>query len=217
MTDTPRDQSPSSEEPDVTVGEAGPDGSASAGGPEGGQSAAPQAEGSEPVASQEAAGSAPSEAPAGSTGPDDNAPTVPLDEHQRLMAEYVNYKRRVDRDRADIQQRAIGDVLESLLPILDEIHLAREHGDLTEGTPFASISDKLEGGLGKYGLERFGAVGESFDPVFHEALMNAPWDDSNEALPKDATTTTIVTVLQPGYRTGDRVLRPARVAVADPN
>ena len=178
-------------------------------------SAEPQAEGSEPAASQEEAGSAPSDdTPA---GPDDSAPTVPLDEHQRLMAEYVNYKRRVDRDRADIQQRAIGDVLESLLPILDEIHLAREHGDLGEGTPFASIAEKLEGGLGKYGLERFGAIGEPFDPVFHEALMNALWDDSNEALPKDATTTTIVTVLQPGYRTGDRVLRPARVAVADPN
>ncbi|MBM6544743.1 nucleotide exchange factor GrpE [Janibacter sp. YIM B02568] len=140
---------------------------------------------------------------------------VTLDEHQRLMAEYVNYKRRVDRDRADIQQRAIGDVLESLLPVLDEINLAREHGDLAEG-PFRSIADKLEGSLGRYGLERFGAVGEAFDPMLHEALMHAPWDASNEDLPKDATSTTVVVVMQPGYRAGERVIRAARVAVADP-
>ncbi len=144
-----------------------------------------------------------------------DAPTVPLDEHQRLMAEYVNYKRRVDRDRAEIQQRAIGDVLESLLPVLDEINLARQHGDLAEG-PFRSIADKLEGSLGRYGLERFGAVGEAFDPMLHEALMHAPWDASNEELPKDATSTTVVVVMQPGYRAGDRVIRAARVAVADP-
>ena len=144
-----------------------------------------------------------------------DAPTVSLDEHQRLMAEYVNYKRRVDRDRAEIQQRAIGDVLESLLPVLDEINLARQHGDLAEG-PFRSIADKLEGSLGRYGLERFGAVGEAFDPMLHEALMHAPWDASNEELPKDATSTTVVVVMQPGYRAGERVIRAARVAVADP-
>ena len=144
-----------------------------------------------------------------------DAPTVSLDEHQRLMAEYVNYKRRVDRDRAEIQQRAIGDVLESLLPVLDEINLAREHGDLAEG-PFRSIADKLEGSLGRHGLERFGAVGEAFDPMLHEALMHAPWDASNEDLPKDATSTTVVVVMQPGYRAGERVIRAARVAVADP-
>lgn len=143
------------------------------------------------------------------------APSVSLDEHQRLMAEYVNYKRRVDRDRADIQQRAIGDVLESLLPVLDEINLAREHGDLADG-PFRSIAEKLEGSLGRYGLERFGAVGEAFDPMLHEALMHAPWDASNEDLPKDATSTTVVVVMQPGYRAGERVIRAARVAVADP-
>lgn len=141
--------------------------------------------------------------------------TVSLDEHQRLMAEYVNYKRRVDRDREENKQRTISEVLESLLPVLDEINLAREHGDLAEG-PFRTIAEKLESGLGRYGLERFGAVGEAFDPMRHEALMHAPWDASNEALPKDATSTTVVTVLQPGYRAGDRVIRAARVAVADP-
>lgn len=138
-----------------------------------------------------------------------------LDNLQRLQAEYVNYKRRVDRDRAEIQIRASHDVLETLLPVLDEIQLAEQHGDLTDG-PMKAITDKLEQALGKYGLERVGAKGETFDPNVHEALMHAEWDASDEELPKDATTTTVVTVLQPGYRAGERVLRAARVAVADP-
>ena len=138
-----------------------------------------------------------------------------LDDLQRLNAEYVNYKRRVDRDRAAVQERAVRDVLDSLLPVLDDIQLARDHGDLAEG-PFAAIADKLESSLGKFGLTRFGAVGEAFDPTQHEALMHAAWDASNEELPTDASTTTVVQVLQPGYRSGDQVLRPARVAVADP-
>lgn len=134
---------------------------------------------------------------------------------QRLQAEYVNYKKRVDRDRAVVQEHAVQSVLDSLLPVLDDIHAAREHGDL-EGGPFASIADKLEATLGKFGLTRFGEVGVEFDPNVHEALMHTAWDPSNEALPADATTTTVVTVLQPGYRQGERVIRPARVAVADP-
>ena len=132
---------------------------------------------------------------------------------QRLQAEYVNYKRRVDRDRAVVQERAAQSVIEALLPVLDDIHAAREHGDLTDG-PFASIADKLESTLGKFGLERYGAVGEEFDPVRHEALMHTAWpaDGSVPASPS----TTVVQVLQPGYRAGEQVLRAARVAVADP-
>ncbi len=138
-----------------------------------------------------------------------------LGDLQRLQAEYVNYKRRVDRDRAVDQERAIQTVLDSLLPVLDDLHAAREHGDLEDG-PFASIADKLESTLGKFGLTRFGEVGAEFDPMVHEALMHTAWDATNEALPADATATTVVTVLQPGYRQGERVIRPARVAVADP-
>ena len=138
-----------------------------------------------------------------------------LGDLQRLQAEYVNYKRRVDRDRALDQERAIQTVLDSLLPVLDDIHLARQHGDLVEG-PFASIADKLEATLGKFGLVRYGEVGAEFDPMVHEALMHTAWDADNAELPKDATATTVVTVLQPGYRQGERVIRPARVAVADP-
>jgi molecular chaperone GrpE len=138
-----------------------------------------------------------------------------LGDLQRLQAEYVNYKRRVDRDRALVQERAVRDVLESVLPVLDDIQAARDHGDLVEG-PFAAIADKLEATLGKYGLSRFGGKGEPFDPMQHEALMHAPWPTGDEDLPADASGTTVVTVLQPGYRAGEQVLRPARVAVADP-
>nr|WP_035904577.1 nucleotide exchange factor GrpE [Knoellia subterranea] len=161
-------------------------------------------------------------APAAGTGtgdatehPDTALAAQRLEDLQRLNAEYVNYKRRVDRDRAAVQERAVRDVLETVLPVLDDIQLARDHGDLTDG-PFAAIADKLEGTLGKFGLARFGSVGEAFDPMQHEALMHAAWDASNPELPSDATATTVVQVLQPGYRSGDHVIRPARVAVADP-
>ena len=96
------------------------------------------------------------------------------------------------------------------MPVLDDIQLAREHGDLAEG-PFAAIADKLESSLARFGLQRFGAPGEAFDPAVHEALMHtqAQLDDGVDV-------TTVTQVMQPGYKAGDRVLRAARVAVADP-
>ena len=130
---------------------------------------------------------------------------------QRLQAEYVNYRRRVERDREAARDLAIAAVLESLLPVLDDVHLARQHGDLGEG-PFAAISEKLETTLGRYGLQRFGEPGETFDPTIHEALIRTEAD-----LPEGTTETTVVQILQPGYRAGDRVVRAARVAVADPS
>jgi molecular chaperone GrpE len=134
-----------------------------------------------------------------------------LSDLQRLQAEFVNYRRRVDRDRDVSRDQAVAGVLEALLPVLDDVHLARHHGDL-EGGPFAAIAEKLETVLERFGLSRYGQQGEEFDPSVHEALMHTEAD-----LPEGATTTTIVQVLQPGYRTGDRVLRAARVAVADPH
>ena len=148
--------------------------------------------------------------------PDTKLAAERLADLQRLQAEYVNYKRRVDRDLPVHKERAVHDLLESLLPVLDEIHLAEQHGDLPEGSPFRAIADKLEQVLAKQGLERVGVKGEAFDPNVHEALMHGAWDASDPELPSDATATTVVTVLQPGYRAGERVLRAARVAVADP-
>ncbi|MFN8099830.1 MAG: nucleotide exchange factor GrpE [Dermatophilaceae bacterium] len=165
------------------------------------------------------AGAAPA-APAPAPAPDELHPDTVLAAErladlQRLNAEYVNYKRRVDRDRPLIQERAIQDVIEAMLPVLDDIQGARDHGELAGG-PFAAIADKLESTLGKFGAVRYGAVGESFDPAVHEALMHLDATQVPGGMPQGATDTTVVQVLQPGYRVGDRVLRPARVAVADP-
>lgn len=129
---------------------------------------------------------------------------------QRLQAEYVNYRRRVDRDRDVARDLAVASVLEALLPVLDDVHLARQHGDL-EGGPFAAITEKLEATLRRFGLVRYGEPGETFDPTVHEALMH-----TQAELAEGTTETTVVQILQPGYRAGERILRAARVAVADP-
>ena len=176
------------------------------------------------VAGQEPAGETPTGEAPGETPPgarpsggllsDAALAAERLADLQRLQAEYVNYKRRVDRDRAVVQERAVRSVLEALLPVLDDIHAAREHGDLAGG-PFAAIADKLETTLGKFGLERYGAPGEEFDPNLHEALMHTAWP-ADGSIPASSDSTTVVQVLQPGYRAGEQVLRAARVAVADP-
>ena len=126
---------------------------------------------------------------------------------QRLQAEYVNYRRRVDRDRAVAGEVAVMGVLSSILPVLDDIDAARAHGDLTEG-PFASIAAKLEGILTSHGLERIDATGVEFDPNIHEALIQ----QQGEGIEVD----TVQQVLRAGYRTASRVLRAAQVIVAVP-
>lgn len=126
---------------------------------------------------------------------------------QRLQAEYVNYRKRVDRDRAAAGDLATARAIEALIPVLDDLAAAREHGDL-DGGPFASIAEKLETALGRLGWSSFGAVGEPFDPSHHEALMSTT--------SADVTEPTVQQVAQPGHRVGDRVLRAARVIVAQP-
>lgn len=133
-----------------------------------------------------------------------------LNDLQRLQAEYVNYRRRVERDRDVARDVAVASVLEALLPVLDDVHLARRHGDLDSG-PFAAIAEKLEATLGRFGLVRYGEPGERFDPTIHEALIH-----TEAELAEGTTDTTVVQILQPGYRAGDRIIRAARVAVADP-
>jgi molecular chaperone GrpE len=123
---------------------------------------------------------------------------------QRVHAEYANYRRRVDRDRELVRETAIGSTLAELLPIVDDVDRARQHGEL-EGA-FRSVGEALEATLARVGLEKFGAEGESFDPTVHEALTTEARDEVSEP--------TVVSVYQPGYRFAGRVLRPARVAVA---
>lgn len=126
---------------------------------------------------------------------------------QRLQAEFVNYRKRVDRDRAASGETANAKFVEALIPVLDDIAAAREHGDLTEG-PFAAIAEKLEDTLGRFGWTRYGTPGEVFDPNVHEALMSQPSSEVSEP--------TVSQVAQPGHRIGDKVVRPARVVVSQP-
>ncbi len=126
---------------------------------------------------------------------------------QRLQAEYSNYRKRVDRDRALVREQALANVLSELLPVLDDIGRAREHDELTGG--FKQVAEALEGSATKLGLVRFGTPGEPFDPNVHEALIHSYSADVSEP--------TAVQILQPGYGIGERILRPARVAVAEPS
>jgi molecular chaperone GrpE len=125
---------------------------------------------------------------------------------QRLQAEYVNYKRRVDRDRDLARKVTIEGVLKDFLSVLDDVRSAREHEELNGG--FKAVAEEIERVTSKYGLESFGEAGDPFNPHIHEALLHAHADGIDGP--------TCVEILQPGYRIGDRILRPARVAVAEP-
>jgi len=125
---------------------------------------------------------------------------------QRVTAEYANYRKRVDRDRTLAGEQAIGTVLTQLLPVLDDLDRARDHGDLVG--PFGSVAEQLTAALTKFGLTAFGSPGDPFDPTMHEAV-------SHTSSP-EVTETTCVEVHRRGYLLGERLLRPALVAVADP-
>jgi len=129
-----------------------------------------------------------------------------LDDLQRERASFTNYRNRALRDQEAARTRGIEDVLVGLLPVLDDIERARSHGEL-EG-PFLAIAEKLDGALGRFGVERYGVAGDEFDPAVHEALMHQP-DDS-------ASTVTVQAVIEPGYRIGEKIVRAARVAVVGP-
>ena len=126
---------------------------------------------------------------------------------QRVAAEYVNYKKRVDRDRDLARQSGVEAVVNDLLPVLDHIELAKQHESLEGG--FRLIAEELQKVAAKHGLTAFGAVGEAFDPNLHEALMAVPMEEPVEVV-------TVSQVMQQGYLLGSRVVRPARVAVANP-
>lgn len=159
-------------------------------------------------------------APSPGTAPMGASDTVPVDERvaaleatvaertadlQRLQAEFTNYRRRVERDREVVRERAVGNLLVGLLPVLDDIGRARSHGELEGG--FKAVADSLEATVTKLGLQPFGEAGEPFDPTVHEALVHT--------LSSEVDGPTVTEVYQPGYRLGDTVIRPARVLVAD--
>jgi len=169
----------------------------------------------EPQSAAAPAGSAAAEAdqvPAGAAGGDEQVEQLQaqLSERtadlQRLQAEYVNYKRRVDRDRDLTRKVALEGFVKDFLPVLDDLRSAREHGELTGA--FKAVGDEVERITSRHGLETFGTKGDPFDPHIHDALMQVPAEGVDGP--------TCVEILQPGYRMGDRVLRPARVAVGEP-
>ncbi len=135
------------------------------------------------------------------------AATVPLEDLQRLKAEYDNYRRRTERERELVRDTATAQVLGLLLPVLDDVERARTHGDLTGA--FGAVGDALVGVVTKLGLESYGEPGEVFDPQVHDAVMTAEPQPGIEA-------TVAAQVFRPGFRFAGRVLRPAQVAVADP-
>ena len=125
---------------------------------------------------------------------------------QRVQAEYANYKKRVERDRSLAHELAISSVLIELLPVLDDIERAQTHGELTGG--FKAVADQIAATTERIGLTKYGSEGDLFDPQIHEALLH---DTS-----PDVTTSTATKILQPGYKFKERILRPARVGVTDP-
>jgi molecular chaperone GrpE len=126
---------------------------------------------------------------------------------QRLQAEFVNYKRRVERDRELLAQNSAYKVLSPVVEVLDTIDRAREHGEVEGG--FKSVADQLERVVAQQGLVRFGEAGDPFDPNLHEALSHLGADEGVEV-------TSVKTVVKAGYRIGDRVVRAAQVLVVDP-
>jgi molecular chaperone GrpE len=126
---------------------------------------------------------------------------------QRLQAEFVNYKARVERDRDQARTLAIAEAFRAILPALDDLSRAEAHGDL-EGTPFAAVVTKLRNAGEKFGLKAIGAKGDKFDPELHNALVQTP--------SAEVTETIIADVIEQGYMIGDRLLRPAMVSVNIP-
>jgi molecular chaperone GrpE len=195
-------------EPEDSTPAPGPDEHAGPGGP--GVSGAPT--GQDGAAGEAGNGSEAHTAPAGGTGM--NEEMAKLREQladrtadlQRIQAEYANYRKRVDRDRTAVRELALANVLTELVPALDAIGQARQHDELSGG--FKSVAESLESAASKLGLVTYGEPGEPFDPKIHEALAHS--------YSPDVTEVTCAEIFQPGYKVGDRILRPARVLVAEP-
>ncbi|WP_309066883.1 nucleotide exchange factor GrpE [Microbacterium sp.] len=131
-----------------------------------------------------------------------------LNDLKRLQAEYANYRRRTEEQRHIEIARAKGEAAKGLIPVLDDLDRAQQHGDLAEGSAFAAIAEKVRTVVERLGVVAYGEKGEEFDPQHHEAIFQQPTPG--------ATTSTILEVVEVGYRLGDVELRPAKVVVAVP-
>ncbi|WP_091227842.1 nucleotide exchange factor GrpE [Microbacterium sp. 3J1] len=131
-----------------------------------------------------------------------------LNDLKRLQAEYANYRRRTEEQRQVEIERAKGEAAKGLIPVLDDLDRAAQHGDLVEGTPFAVIADKVRVVVERLGVVSYGEKGEEFDPQRHEAIFQQPTPGTSK--------TTVLEVVEVGYRLGDVELRPAKVVVAVP-
>ncbi|MFA5606461.1 MAG: nucleotide exchange factor GrpE [Leucobacter sp.] len=129
-----------------------------------------------------------------------------LEDLRRLTAEYANYRKRTEANAELEKQRATATVVMPLLPVLDDLDRAEQHGDLVEGSAFTTIAQKIRGSLERLGLQAFGEKGEPFDPQVHEAIAQVPVPGTEEE--------TVLDVVERGYRLGEVELRPAKVAVA---
>ena len=193
---------------DEPVEETGSFGDAAGEAPDQGEPVEPPV-GEAPAEESEATAESSGEATAGEAG---SAPTVPLEDLQRLQAEYANYRKRVDRDRTLVAENATYQALVPIVEVLDTIDRAREHSEVS-GQPLdeglKAVADQLERAVTGRGLTRFGEPGEVFDPSLHEALSHLGED-------ADVEVTTVKQVVKAGYRIGDRVVRAAQVLVVDP-
>ncbi|NLB47192.1 MAG: nucleotide exchange factor GrpE [Microbacteriaceae bacterium] len=129
-----------------------------------------------------------------------------LDDLRRITAEYANYRKRTEANAEIEKQRARASVISQLLSVLDDFDRAEGHGDLEEGSAFATIAQKVRGSMERLGLEAFGEKGEAFDPQVHEAIAQVPVPGTESPV--------VLDVVERGYRIGDVELRPAKVAVA---
>jgi len=132
--------------------------------------------------------------------------TALTEDLQRLQAEFANYRKRVERDRTLASEVAISSVLLEFLAILDDLDRAESHGELSGG--FKAVAEQINATMTKLGLEKYGSAPEAFDPNIHEALLHETSSEVRE--------TTVSKILQPGYKYKERILRPARVVVTDP-
>lgn len=137
-----------------------------------------------------------------------DAESALLSDLKRLQAEYANYRRRTEEQRQVEIERAKGEAAKGLIPVLDDLDRAAQHGDLVEGTPFAVIADKVRTVVERLGVVSYGEKGEDFDPQRHEAIFQQPTPGVEK--------TTVLEVVEVGYRLGDIELRPAKVVVAVP-